>query len=219
MWPTRIGKDRAAGKWTFLIAWIAQWCETVLSECDRFAVAKGPYLPIKTPMTSIITSRPPKVLVMDFTVLELASDGGENVLVLTDIFKESKDPGQVEVQGLQSHQSPWPCLWNWASQWLRTHQKLLSIPLICKPIPNASHGYHHDFRQELTDVPQELTEPHLKEVLATLQMTLMISSLLSKPLRTPFEFQLQSQKDKPGVILPCLTRDNMQTPIISPEYQ
>jgi len=43
---------------------------------------------------------------MDFTVLELASDGGENVLVLTDIFKESKDPGQVEVQGLQSHQSP-----------------------------------------------------------------------------------------------------------------
>ena len=142
-----------------------------LSECDCCAVAKVPYLPIKTPMTSIITSRPPKVLAMDL-----------------------------------------------ASQWLRTHQKLLPIVLICKSIPNASHGCHHDFRQELTDVPQELTEPQLKEVLVTLQMTLMISSSLSKSLRTPFEFQLQSQKDKPCVVLPCLTRDNMQTPIISPEF-
>jgi len=37
-------------------------------------------------MTSIIASKPLEVLAMNFTQLEAASDGRENVLVLTDIF-------------------------------------------------------------------------------------------------------------------------------------
>ena len=57
-----------------------------LSECERCVVAKGPYLPVKTPMTSIIATKPLEVLAMDFTQLEPASDGRENVLVLTDVF-------------------------------------------------------------------------------------------------------------------------------------
>lgn len=57
-----------------------------LSECERCIVAKGPYLTVKTPMTSIIASKPLEVLAMDFTQLEPASDGRENVLVLTDVF-------------------------------------------------------------------------------------------------------------------------------------
>ena len=54
-----------------------------LSECKRYVVAKGP---VKTPMTSIIASKPLEVLAMDFTQLEPASDGREYVLVLTDVF-------------------------------------------------------------------------------------------------------------------------------------
>jgi len=57
-----------------------------LSECERCVIAKGPYIPVKTPMTSIIASKPLEVLAMNFTQLKLASDGRENVLVLTDIF-------------------------------------------------------------------------------------------------------------------------------------
>ena len=57
-----------------------------LSECERCVVAKGPYLPVKTPVTSIIASKPLEVLAMDFTQLEAASDGSENVLVVTDVF-------------------------------------------------------------------------------------------------------------------------------------
>lgn len=57
-----------------------------LSKCERCIVAKEPYLPVKTPMTSIIASKPLEVLAMDFTQLEPASDGRENVLVLTDVF-------------------------------------------------------------------------------------------------------------------------------------
>ena len=57
-----------------------------LSESERCVVAKGTYLPVKTPMTSIIASKPLEVLAMDFTQLEPASDGRENVLVLTDVF-------------------------------------------------------------------------------------------------------------------------------------
>ena len=37
-------------------------------------------------MTSIIASKPLEVLAMDFTQLKPASDGRENVLVLTNIF-------------------------------------------------------------------------------------------------------------------------------------
>ena len=57
-----------------------------LSECELCVVAKGPYLTDKTPMTSIIATKLLEVLAMDFTQLEPASDGRENVLVLTDVF-------------------------------------------------------------------------------------------------------------------------------------
>ena len=57
-----------------------------VSECERCVVAKGPYLPVRTPMTSIQATKPLEVLAMDFTQLEPASDGRENVLVLTDVF-------------------------------------------------------------------------------------------------------------------------------------
>jgi len=93
----------------------------------------------------------------------------------------------------------------------------LSIVLSCKSAPNPSRGYHHGFHQELAGVPQGLIEHHLVKVLATLRMTLMISSLPSEPLRTLYQFQLQNQKDHPCVVLPGLTRDNMQTPIVSQE--
>ena len=59
-----------------------------VSECERCVVAKGPYLPVRTPMTSIQTTKPLEVLAMDFTQLEPASDGRENVLALTDMFSK-----------------------------------------------------------------------------------------------------------------------------------
>ena len=57
-----------------------------VSECERCAIAKGPYLSARTPMGSILATKPLEVLAMDFTLLEPASDGRENVLVLTDVF-------------------------------------------------------------------------------------------------------------------------------------
>ena len=40
----------------------------------------------KNSMNSTIATKPLEVLAMDFTQLEPASDGQENVLVLTDVF-------------------------------------------------------------------------------------------------------------------------------------
>ena len=57
-----------------------------ISECERCVIAKGPYLPARAPMGSIIATRPLEVLAMDFTQLEPTSDGRENVLVMTDVF-------------------------------------------------------------------------------------------------------------------------------------
>ena len=68
--------------WPGMQADVKQW----ISNCKRCVVAKGTYLPVKTPMGSILATRPLEVLAMDFTVLEPATDGRENVLVLTDVF-------------------------------------------------------------------------------------------------------------------------------------
>ena len=57
-----------------------------VSQCKRCVVAKGPYLTARTPMGSIIATKPLEVLAMDFTQLEPATDGQEKVLVLTDVF-------------------------------------------------------------------------------------------------------------------------------------
>lgn len=68
--------------WPGMQADVKQW----ITKCERCVVAKGTYLPVKTPMGSILATRPLEVLAMDFTLLEPATDGRENVLVLTDVF-------------------------------------------------------------------------------------------------------------------------------------
>lgn len=68
--------------WPGMHAEVKRW----VSECERCVVAKGPYLAPRTTMGSIIATKPLEVLAMDFTQLEPASDGRENVLVLTDVF-------------------------------------------------------------------------------------------------------------------------------------
>ncbi|KAK3715030.1 hypothetical protein QZH41_002673 [Actinostola sp. cb2023] len=68
--------------WSGLCKDVKQW----LTDCEKCVIARGPYIAVKTPLGSIIATRPLEVLAMDFTMLEPASDGRENVLVLTDVF-------------------------------------------------------------------------------------------------------------------------------------
>jgi transposase InsO family protein len=58
-----------------------------VAACERCTLGKK--LPnIHTTSTPIIASRPLEVLAMDFTKLEMSSDGREDVLVLTDVFSK-----------------------------------------------------------------------------------------------------------------------------------
>ena len=45
-----------------------------------------PQVKAKTPMGRLSATQPLEVLAIDLTVLELSSDGRENVLVITDVF-------------------------------------------------------------------------------------------------------------------------------------
>jgi transposase InsO family protein len=56
-----------------------------ISLCERCAVAKQPTQP-RVPMRHLSATRPLELVAMDFTVLEPASNGIENVLVITDVF-------------------------------------------------------------------------------------------------------------------------------------
>ena len=60
--------------------------ETWIKHCERCTLAKMPHPRIRAPMGSLLASQPLEVLAVDFTILEPASDGRENVLVMTDVF-------------------------------------------------------------------------------------------------------------------------------------
>ena len=57
-----------------------------VKKCDRCCRAKSPCRKFITPMQSVEASRPLEVLAIDYTVLDKASNGIEDVLVMTDIY-------------------------------------------------------------------------------------------------------------------------------------
>ncbi|KAL1266287.1 hypothetical protein QQF64_001962 [Cirrhinus molitorella] len=61
---------------------VEQW----VKKCQRCMLAKMPQPKIKAPWASFLASRPLEVVAVDFTTLEPATDGRENVLVVTDVF-------------------------------------------------------------------------------------------------------------------------------------
>lgn len=63
---------------------VEKWCR----ECERCVLAKAVLPKVKPFMGSLQASRPHEILAIDFTVLDPASDGRENVLVLTDVFSK-----------------------------------------------------------------------------------------------------------------------------------
>ncbi|MCG7878772.1 MAG: DDE-type integrase/transposase/recombinase, partial [Candidatus Thiodiazotropha endolucinida] len=70
--------------WLGMQADVKQWIET----CERCVVAKAPVPTVKPPITNLLAERPLDIVAMDFTQLEKASDGRENVLVVTDVFSK-----------------------------------------------------------------------------------------------------------------------------------
>jgi len=62
---------------------IGNWCH----ECETGILAKAVQPKVRPFMGSIQASRPQGVAI-DFTILEPASDGRENVLLLTDVFSK-----------------------------------------------------------------------------------------------------------------------------------
>ncbi len=63
---------------------IKRWIE----ECERCRLAKLPHTKVKTHMKTLIAQRPLEIVSIDFTVLEEASNGIENALVMTDVFSK-----------------------------------------------------------------------------------------------------------------------------------
>lgn len=61
---------------------VEQW----VKKCQRCVLTKMPQPKIHPPMKSFLATRPLEVVAIDFTILEPASDGRENVLVVTDVF-------------------------------------------------------------------------------------------------------------------------------------
>ncbi|KAL2098256.1 hypothetical protein ACEWY4_007463 [Coilia grayii] len=66
--------------WPNLRKDVEQWCQ----KCERCVVAKAVQPKVKTFLGTLQATRPLEIVALDFTVLERASDGQENVV--TDIF-------------------------------------------------------------------------------------------------------------------------------------
>uniref|UniRef100_A0A3P9MIP6 Gypsy retrotransposon integrase-like protein 1 n=1 Tax=Oryzias latipes TaxID=8090 RepID=A0A3P9MIP6_ORYLA len=68
--------------------WVGMYedVERWVKQCERCILTKLPQPHIRTPMKHFLATRPLEVVAVDFTLLEPASDGRENVLVVTDVF-------------------------------------------------------------------------------------------------------------------------------------
>ncbi len=64
--------------------------ENWVKNCQRWVLAKVPQPRIQAPWTPFLASQPLEVIPVDFTTLEPATDGHENFLVVTDVFKFSQ---------------------------------------------------------------------------------------------------------------------------------
>ncbi|KAL2083301.1 hypothetical protein ACEWY4_021074 [Coilia grayii] len=63
---------------------IEQWCKS----CDRCLLAKGAVPSVRTFSGHLLASKPLEVIALDFTLMDKASDGHENILVITDVFSK-----------------------------------------------------------------------------------------------------------------------------------
>ncbi|KAJ8390423.1 hypothetical protein AAFF_G00103580, partial [Aldrovandia affinis] len=70
--------------WPGLYQDVKDWCK----QCDRCALAKPVHPTVRTPMGHLLASRPNQILAIDFSLLERARDGREQVLVMTDVFSK-----------------------------------------------------------------------------------------------------------------------------------
>lgn len=68
--------------------WVGMYedVERWVKRCQLCILTKMPQQRIRPPMKPFLASRPLEVVAVDFTLLEPASDGCENVLVVTDVF-------------------------------------------------------------------------------------------------------------------------------------
>lgn len=60
--------------------------EAWIKKCERCTLSKGPLPRVRQAIGHLLATRPLEVLANDFTLLEPDTDGGENVLVMTDVF-------------------------------------------------------------------------------------------------------------------------------------
>lgn len=68
--------------WPHMHLDVDEWCR----RCERCQISKKPSLKTHTPMGHLLATKPLEVISVDFTVLEPAKDGREDVLVITDVF-------------------------------------------------------------------------------------------------------------------------------------
>ncbi|XP_041967264.1 uncharacterized protein K02A2.6-like [Alosa sapidissima] len=63
---------------------IEQWCK----QCERCTLAKGVVPTARSYSGHLLAAKPLEVLAIDFTCMEKASNGYENVLIVTDVFSK-----------------------------------------------------------------------------------------------------------------------------------
>uniref|UniRef100_A0A3Q2VQB7 Gypsy retrotransposon integrase-like protein 1 n=1 Tax=Haplochromis burtoni TaxID=8153 RepID=A0A3Q2VQB7_HAPBU len=68
--------------WVGMYEEVDQW----IKKCYRCVLTKLPQPKIHAPVKPFLATRPLEVVAVDFSMLEPASDGRENVLVVTDVF-------------------------------------------------------------------------------------------------------------------------------------
>lgn len=70
--------------WPGMSTEVETWCQA----CERCQFAKDSQPTARNPMGHLLASRPNEILAIDYTLLDPAKNGTENVLVMTDVFSK-----------------------------------------------------------------------------------------------------------------------------------
>lgn len=62
--------------------------KTYIGECERCILSKLPHVRVRTPMAKLSATRPLQLVTIDFTKMDPAQDGTENVLIITDVYSK-----------------------------------------------------------------------------------------------------------------------------------